>query len=374
MRGFIFLLLITAASTPSYGHQSSNSYLVLDFSDHGFSGQWDIALRDLDTAIGLDINDDSKITWGELKHSHVNITQYALSRLTISRAHTRCDTQPISNKVNNHNNSAYAVIQFAIHCPADQGELTLKYTLFSDLDSRHQGLLKTIQPQTTQLTVLSATNNELTLSTAPPRIFTLVTSFLDQGASHLLTGIDHLLFLISLLLPVVLLRNANQWNTNISFSQTAVEVLKITTAFTLAHALTLCLVVFELISLPTPLIESLIALSVIIAASNNIYPFMTNQRWQFAFAFGLVHGFGFANVLQGLNLSTLHTVVALLSFNLGVEIAQLAIAAAFLPIAYYLRTYRFYQRGLLPFGGLSVMIIALIWLIERSLDLDIRGF
>ena len=111
-----------------------------------------------------------------------------------------------------------------------------------------------------------------------------------------------------------------------------------------------------------------------LAALNNIWPVVYGKRWVIAFCFGLIHGFGFASVLADLGLPQESLLIALVAFNLGVELGQLAIVGVFLPIAYALRATAFYQRVLLVYGSAAIALIASLWLIQRALDLKlIRG-
>ncbi len=141
------------------------------------------------------------------------------------------------------------------------------------------------------------------------------------------------------------------------------------TAFTLAHSITLSLAALQVISLPSRLVESAIAASVVVAALNNLRGTIERRRWVMAFVFGLVHGFGFASVLADLGLPQGALVLALVGFNFGVELGQLAIVVAFVPLAFRLRRTRFYRRGVLILGSLLVALTAGWWLIQRAFDL-----
>jgi hypothetical protein len=149
------------------------------------------------------------------------------------------------------------------------------------------------------------------------------------------------------------------------------EVLSIVTAFTLAHSITLSLATLGVIVLPSRLVESAIAASVVFAGISNLYPVLAQRRWLVAFLFGLIHGFGFASVLSDLGLPKGSLTLSLVSFNLGVEMGQLAIVAIFLPLAYYLRNSWTYQRLVLVTGSLGIAALAFAWLIERALDLKL---
>jgi hypothetical protein len=162
-----------------------------------------------------------------------------------------------------------------------------------------------------------------------------------------------------------------QWQASPRFTPVFWDVLKVVTSFTVAHSITLSLAALEVISLPSRLVESTIALSVVLAALNNVRPVIAEKRWMMAFLFGLVHGFGFASVLADLGLPRDALLLALVGFNLGVEAGQLAIVAAFLPLAYALRSTNFYRRGVMTGGSLLIALIALVWMLERVFDLSI---
>ncbi|MFO1418521.1 MAG: HupE/UreJ family protein, partial [Methylotetracoccus sp.] len=151
------------------------------------------------------------------------------------------------------------------------------------------------------------------------------------------------------------------------------DTIKIVTAFTLAHSLTLSAAVLGPLELPSRWVESTIALSVVLASLNNLTEFFRGPRWGVAFGFGLVHGFGFASVLGDLGLPNDALVPALAGFNLGVEAGQLAIVAAFLPLAFRLRGSLFYRRFALGYGSAAIIAIATVWLLERSLGLDLSA-
>jgi hypothetical protein len=150
-------------------------------------------------------------------------------------------------------------------------------------------------------------------------------------------------------------------------------VFGIVTAFTVAHSITLTLAVLGVIELPSRLVESVIALSVVIAALNNLRPLVTRRLWMVAFGFGLVHGFGFASVLADLGLPRSALALALVGFNLGVEVGQLAIVVAFLPLAFALRRTTFYRRWVMVGGSLAIAALAATWFIERAFEVRLLG-
>ncbi|MES1177380.1 MAG: HupE/UreJ family protein, partial [Myxococcales bacterium] len=148
------------------------------------------------------------------------------------------------------------------------------------------------------------------------------------------------------------------------------DVLRTVTAFTIAHSLTLALSAAHWVVLPSRFVESAIAASIILAALNNLFPVLDADR-SLAFGLGLLHGFGFAAVLADVGLSGQSFVRTLFGFNLGVEIGQLAVVGAMLPVLHLLRGSRHYPKLGLPIASTVVMLVACVWLVERAFNLRI---
>ena len=362
--------LVLLLSLPVMAHKASDSYLVLDVKGSEVSGQWDIALRDIDFALGLDRDGSGEITWGELRARHADIAAWALGRLSLQRGGA-CTLQVADHLVDSHTDGAYAVLQLAGNCPAASGDLTLHYRLLFELDALHRGLLRLSLDGRPQTAVYSPQRAEQVLVAGEASRLAQFGQYLVEGIWHIWIGFDHILFLLSLLLPAVLVHEAGRWRGVARFGEALREVLWVVTAFTIAHSITLSLAALGLVSLPSRLVESAIAASVVLAAANNLKPLVEHRRWMVAFGFGLIHGFGFASVLTELGLPQETLVLSLLGFNLGVETGQLAIVAVFLPLAYYLRATGFYRRAVFAGGSLITLAIAMIWLVERAFDLKL---
>lgn len=364
------LSLLVLLSLPALAHKASDSYLALDIKGSAVSGQWDIALRDIDFALGLDSDGNGEITWGEVRSRHADIAAWALGRLSLQRGGT-CSLHVTDHLIDTHTDGNYAVLQLAGACPAATGDLALAYRLLFELDALHRGLLRLTLDGVTQAAVLSPERGEQRFVAGEVSRLSAFGQYLIEGIWHIWIGFDHILFLLSLLLPAVLLHEAGRWRGVGHFREALVEVLWVVTAFTVAHSITLSLAALGLVELPSRLVESAIAASVVLAAANNLKPLVERRRWMVAFAFGLIHGFGFASVLAELGLPREALVLSLLGFNLGVEVGQLAIVAMFLPLAYALRGTAFYRRGVFVGGSLLTLAIALIWLVERAFDLKL---
>jgi len=367
-RLFVSLLLLLA--WPAMAHKASDSYLTLQVQGEQVTGQWDIALRDIDFAIGLDADGDGTINWGELRARHDAVAAWAFSALTLTRGGD-CPLQVTQHQVDEHTDGTYAVLKFVATCPASTGDVALDYRLLFDLDALHRGLLRLDVDDLTHSSVFAPDSRRQTFSGERVSQWTQFGQFLQQGVWHIWIGFDHILFLLSLLLPVVLVRVHGGWRGVDRIGESVREVLWVVTSFTVAHSITLSLAALGFVSLPSWLVESAIALSVVVAAFNNIVPMFNRLRWLVAFGFGLIHGFGFASVLAELGLPQDTLVLSLVGFNLGVEAGQLAIVVALLPVIFWLRNTAFYRRGILVGGSLLIMLLASVWLAERLFDLKL---
>jgi hypothetical protein len=373
MRMFLGLMLLLVGNWcgVAEAHKASDSYLTLKISQSRVEGQWDIALRDLDFAIGLDRDGNGEITWNEVRAKHADIAAYALSRLTLSADGTACPLTATQHLLDQHSDGAYEILRFNAECAGKIKALTVHYHLLFDIDPLHQGLLRLETPSGTKTAIFSPANPTQQFKLSEADKLGEFIEYVQHGVGHIWIGIDHILFLLSLLLPAVLICNAKQWRATDSFKLAFLDVLKIVTAFTLAHSITLTLATLQIISLPSRWVESAIAASVVIAALNNLFPLFQGRRWLAAFGFGLIHGFGFASVLADLGLPQSTLLLALVGFNVGVEIGQLTIVAVFLPLAFLLRKTWFYQRAIFRAGSMLIVLIAAIWLIERAFNLKL---
>ena len=336
-------------------------------------GQWDIALRDLDHVMGLDENVDGNITWKEVRTRHHAIGSYALSRLQVNIEDSRCSNHIEHHLVDHHSDGAYAILQFFVDCPTESSTLNLHYGLFFDVDPLHRGLLQITHPSGTHTAVLSPEQPTIDLDLTRNTMWRELLQFTREGVWHIWIGYDHILFLISLLLPAVLWLKSGRWEAAGSFRGVLREVISIITAFTFAHSITLSLATFELVTLPSRWVESVIAGSVVLAALHNLFPIIQVRRWVVGLVFGLVHGFGFATVLADLQLPTSSMFVALAGFNMGVEVGQLVIVGVFLPLAYAIRRTWTYRYLAVQFGSACIVGLAFLWFIERSLDLQLTN-
>jgi hypothetical protein len=176
-------------------------------------------------------------------------------------------------------------------------------------------------------------------------------SYLGLGVEHILLGFDHLLFVVALILP----------------GGRLLSLVAIVTAFTVAHSITLALSVLGLVTLPTQIVEPVIALSIAYVAFENLtMKSVVSRRWAVSFLFGLVHGFGFAGALAEVGLPASGLAAALVGFNLGVEAGQALIIGVLLPLIVWLQRFPWEPR-LTKLSSIAIMTVGLVLLAERAL-------
>ncbi|HEY8050336.1 MAG TPA: HupE/UreJ family protein [Ramlibacter sp.] len=369
------LLLAWALLLPlaALAHKPSDSYLTVRGGEQSaeLAVRWDIALRDLDYVLELDRDGNGALTWGEVRTRADDITRYATSRLAFTAGDQPCEWSVAAPlQLDHHSDGTYAVLSLAAKCGSFAHGLKMKYSALFDVDPTHRGLVQWIAPGglASQPLVFASDSAEQSLQLQAPSAWETLRQYVVEGVWHIWLGYDHILFLLSLLLPAVLVRAASGWEAAPSLKRSLVEVLKVVTAFTLAHSITLSLAVLGFVSLPSRFVESTIAASIIFAALNNLRGAIEKKRWVMAFVFGLVHGFGFASALADLGLPQGALALALVGFNLGVEIGQMAIVSAFVPVAFWLRTTTFYRRWFMPVGSVVIALVALYWFAQRAFD------
>lgn len=360
-RGFAGGLLLLV-SAQAFAHKGSDAYWTLSAAGSAVKGQLDVALDDLHAAHGLDDDGDGALTWKELRSHEPALRQWLAPRIGILQAGTPCPLELGDLAAIRHSDGAYASWKVSAKCPTDVSTLEARYELLFDVDAQHRGLLRAGGGE---WVAFSRAEQRQEVQLSPPPFSRQLGTAFAEGLHHISIGWDHLCFLFALLLPSVLRRERTTWVAKETLKGALLEIAKVVTAFTVAHSVTLGLAAFGVLA-PNPRnVEIAIAVSVVLAALNTVFPVVTEGRWTLAFGLGLLHGFGFVSALADLGASGGQLLVSLVGFNLGVEVGQLIIVACFVPIAFLLRTRAWYSRVLVPGGGAALVLLASWWTVER---------
>jgi hydrogenase/urease accessory protein HupE len=231
------------------------------------------------------------------------------------------------------------------------GELRISAPVLANLPRGHKQFCSVFDQENRLLAerMLSAESNDVTIDLRGTSSSRSIFRFLVLGVEHILTGYDHLAFLLALLISGGSLRHN----------------AKIITSFTVAHSLTLALATFGVVNISPAIVEPLIAASVVFVGLENLVRRRLAARWLVTFGFGLVHGLGFAATLRELGVGTF--ALPLLSFNVGVELAQIAIAALVLPLVWRLERRPAFALKHVPAFSLLITFAGIYWFLARTL-------
>ncbi|QQD17012.1 HupE/UreJ family protein [Spongiibacter nanhainus] len=348
------LLLLTPGLVQA--HKVSDSFLYL--TDH--SVRLDLAIEDLLRLDGvggapLDHNGDGRVIWGELLAAEGRLATAITGGISLRLGQSPCNVAATLAGISRHSDGPYSAWQIESPCLTQGGDLSLSYDLLFKQDPLHRGLYRLQRDGgEAHFGVLSPQSNRV--SWAEMGYWSTAKAFFVQGVIHLVTGYDHLLFLLALLLPVLREQSGER-----RLSTVVRETVWIVTMFTAAHSVTLALATLGYVSLPSAPVEVAIALSVTAAALLALSPLHYHYQMALAFGFGLIHGLGFAGMLAGLLDATAGKAVALLSFNVGIELAQLLLVAVLVPILYALRNYRTFFNIASPMTSTAIAVVGLYW-------------
>lgn len=363
------LLLIGIGIGTAHAHQSSITYSDVHVDGAAVAYRIAIAPGDLAEPTGRDPTATvtlASITADEWR----TLAGYVVGRIELADGATRCPPGPATAAVEGEQ----AVVRWTAQCPAPVTRLVVTYRLFFDLDPAHNAALRVTSgsgAHADTILVESAHQFAWALREAPP---SGALAFIRAGVHHVASGLDHIAFVLALLLALVLVRTPDGWQRR-GFFAALRATAGVVSAFTIAHSLTLIAAALGWVSLPARLVESLIAASIVWTAVEDVV--RPDVRWRFAvtFGFGLMHGLGFARMLTPL-LPPGDVVVPLLCFNVGVELAQLAVVAVALPAAWLLCSAlgpRRYRELALPVLAGVLALFGAIWLVERVFDVVLLG-
>ncbi len=362
LRNFLLCcFLLTVFCSLSYAHDPGLSNVDLKLESNRLSAQLAYNYVDIEGAVLVDKDLDRVITKEEFDAAKSNLEQLAKSALDVSFDGKKIEPSEVSVKIakaEDGRDTAFFVMDYP---GIPSNELIVKSAIMEKLSRGHREYFKLTNSEgkTIAERLLDSNNNSAMitageLSAALGKWHTFK-QFLLLGIEHILLGFDHLCFLSALLLAASSLSS----------------VVKIITSFTVAHSITLALAALNIVNISPGFVEPMIAVSIIYVGLENVWRRgqEIEGRWLLTFAFGLIHGFGFASVLRELNIGAGGSGLAipLVSFNLGVEIGQLAIAAIFWGAIWKFRKTENFKKRFVPACSILVAIAGAYWLIERTL-------
>jgi hydrogenase/urease accessory protein HupE len=345
--------------TPTCAHAPGLSAAEMKLENNRLTAQVSFDYSDLAATVPIDANGDRTVTPDEFNAAKSRLEAVAKDALAVEYDGRRVAPDTVQVRIDETNS-----VHFALTFPgAPDFKLNVQAALLQKLakGNRQYFTLRDAAGRLLAERVLDQQNDTADIGAAElastHTAFHTFRQFLKLGVEHILTGFDHLAFLLALLIASLSLR----------------AVVKIVTSFTVAHSITLALAALGVVDVPPAIVEPLIALSIVYVGIENILyrhrPEHLQQRWLLTFAFGLVHGFGFASVLRELEIGSTGGGIAvpLVSFNLGVEIGQLAIALLIWPIVWKLRERPLFKSRYVPICSLLIVIAGAYWLLQRTL-------
>ncbi len=359
LRSSLAAILILIGTT-AFAHTSGTSFLSIRVVDSDtVQGWFDVDLRDLDQLLQLDRNLDGALTWGEIDTAQASIEDLVLARTQLS-AEAKCSVSeraPLA--LADHGDGPFARVNVTYRCAGTNTALSVDHHAWFEFDPEQRALL--------EFTDARGKTTEVLLSKSSPRWESAESTgqrlrrFLLEGAFHLITGYDHLAFLGVLLLA---LARRRPFQTAVPLATMLKRAFAVITAFTVAHSATLALAATGKLVLPSKPVEVTIAASVMLAAILNLRRDASVHGAKLAFVFGLVHGLGFAGALAEMAADRID-LWALAAFNIGIEMAQIAIAAVTVPLVWRAFRHTRSETVGLPAASLSVAALAGFWMVSR---------
>jgi hypothetical protein len=376
----VIALGAAAAPAPAVAsaHAPEQAYLFFKVYTDSTLVRLELAVPDLIRALSLSWDPKARPTREQIETSLAAIRGYVEPRFAVGAGATRITPAYRRFDVRGTEAGVYVLLEYAAAQPLGR-DVPITLTPFFEFDEatrrnmvviEHNWRTGTFNNEGNVSLILSPQEPTQTLDLSRSTLWRGFLALVRLGVWHIWIGLDHILFLVALVLPSVLQRESGRWVPAPSFRRAFVKIVTIVTCFTVAHSITLSLAALGVVDLPSRFVESVIAGSITAAALHNVWPVARVNEAAIAFVFGLFHGFGFASVLGGLGLGTDHLVLSLLGFNVGVEIGQVAIIAAIFPLLFLLRRRRVYTLALRA-GSVGLMAIGLLWVAERAMGFNV---
>lgn len=376
----IFLLFV-ATSLPvseALAHAKGENYVWINVENDFISGRFEIRREDLKSKLGIDVDAMGESRLEGARASQSAVHDYLGAHFSISDS-TGEFTLEFADAGLFDGDNEFIQYPYRIQALPADNKITVKSTIFLtpellSSDRLHRSVIVveynkvagTEYGEENVALVFGPGVTEREIDLANPPVVLEWRDFLKQGLLHIAIGLDHVIFIVLILLTVVLRRESGRWVGQPGFGAVLWKALKVITTFTVAHSVTLSLAALGLVSFNTTAIEIIIALSILVLAIANLLPVSTVHGLVLIFVFGLFHGLGFASVMGDLQFRTVLMERILVLFNVGVEIGQILIAIAVLPLLYLMRNHLGYRSYVvIPVSVLSACV-ASYWIVQRA--------
>lgn len=369
MRLFNVALVVGAIllnSSLTRAHEANDARIEAVVSTQTVEISWGVALADLDLLINLDNDLDGSISRRDIDASRLKIESAMLPKLRVSADGQTCVLGPADLSIATPDLLPYLYLEFEANCGQTVTSLLVSYDFMFDLDYSHQAIIRVKNGESVQSQVAGQSNRNLAfeLGQSSGLVATLLT-FFASGLDHIVEGYDHVAFLLVLAFSVLIAARRE----NTPLGTRVWQIAMMLTGFTVAHAVSITLAQFNWVVVPSRLVESFIALSIVVAAIDVWKPFLGKLKWYAIFGFGLVHGLGFASSLGNVGLSGSDLFFALLGFNVGIEVGQIVLAITVVGLDHLL-SYRPCTQQYLSTVCVSLSgTIGLYWFVVRALSL-----
>ncbi len=386
-----FLILVLSFFLPNLvqAHSPDQSYLYLRIYKASIGGRFEMTAKDMNKALDLNLND--KLDMASVKPHLPKIYAYLKSRSSFQAGAEKYTVEfQESTILSLEEMEDFVRFHFDLKGVTKVPEgMDIGYEVLFDKDPIHRGVLIVeynwkagiVNNEALMSNIYSPGNTLQNLSLADVSLWKGFVALVKLGVWHIWIGLDHILFIIALILPSVVRRRKegdaltaldsnSAWIPVDNFKSAFLYIIKIITFFTIAHSITLALASLNIVNLPSWLVESIIAFSIALAALHNITPIFKSKEWIIAFGFGLFHGFGFASVLGEKGLGGDYMILSLLGFNVGVELGQVLIICMVFPFLYLLRKQKIYPP-IIKYGSIVLILISFYWMYERIFDVEL---
>lgn len=378
----LFCIFSSSLAPKAVAHNLGQSYIYFQIREDTISARVEMPVKELNEVLELGWSTDKKVQMEDVAPHLETIKTYVNNNTTLDCAPEICDLAYRDYRFLNTTFAQFLLLEYDLEGFQELPEtIDVGYDVILEQLPQHTNMVLieenwrtgTFQNEANPLMIFRQAGQTQTVDLTLGGLWQGFSTIVYLGILHIFKGVDHVLFLIALLLPLALRRQGDsKWQPVGQVSTALIYVVKIATAFTVAHSITLGLATLQGVQLPFRLVESMMAASIGLAAVDIFYPILRGRSWLIIFLFGLFHGFGFAGVLTDLGVTSQYPLLSLFGFNLGLEIGQLAIIALVFPVLYLLRKWYFYSGFVMKVGALGLGAMSLYWLIERAFDVNIR--